>query len=62
MAKKIIWSLTAQNDCKEILSYWIDRNKSLAYSQKLNLLFNDAAKIIANFQKPGSHPGIKNPA
>lgn len=57
MAKKIIWSLTAQIDRKEILSYWIDRNKSSAYSKKLNLLFNDAAKIIAKLPNIGKPSG-----
>ena len=51
MAKKIIWSETAQNDRKEILLYWKNRNKSLVYSMKLNNLFNDAAEIIATFPK-----------
>jgi len=49
MAKKIIWSFTPQIDRKEILLYWKNRNKSLAYCKKLNILFNDAAKIIATF-------------
>ena len=60
MVKKIIWSVTAQNDRKEILSYWIDRNKSSTYSKKLNLLFNDAAKIIAKFPKIGKPSGYRD--
>jgi len=51
MAKKLIWSETAQNDRKEILLYWKNRDKSLVYSRKLNKLFNDAAQIIAAFPK-----------
>src|SRR4051812_15911834 len=60
MAKKIIWSETAQKDRKEILLYWKNRNKSSAYSKKLNLLFNDAADIIASFPKIGKPSGYKD--
>ena len=35
MAKQVIWSLRAQNDKKEILDYWKQRNKSNTYSKKL---------------------------
>ena len=35
--KKIIWSLKAQEDRKQILNYWIKRNKSTNYRIKLNL-------------------------
>ncbi|MBA2328343.1 MAG: type II toxin-antitoxin system RelE/ParE family toxin [Bacteroidota bacterium] len=47
MAKKIIWSLRAVNDRKEILSYWKVRNQSKNYIIKLNLLFKKAIKSIA---------------
>ena len=60
MAKKIIWSATAQNDRKEILAYWRDRNKSLTYCKKLNLLFNDTAKIISKFPKIGRPSGYRD--
>ena len=60
MAKKIIWSETAQNVRKEILLYWKNRNKSLVYSRKLNKLFNDAADIIAAFPKIGKPSGYKD--
>jgi len=49
MAKQIIWSLTAQLDRKEILLYWINRNKSRTYSKKLNKLFIEAIQLIAEF-------------
>ena len=60
MAKKITWSETAQNNRKEILLYWINRNKSLTYSRKLNKLFNDAAEIIATYPKIGKPSGYKD--
>ena len=56
MAKpKVIWSLNAQNDRKEILHYWKQRNKSTAYSKKLQKLFSLAIKQIK------AHPGIGSP-
>jgi toxin YoeB len=52
MAKKLIWSKQALQDRKDILDYWINRNKSKTYSIRLNNLFIDAIKIIAE------HPNI----
>ncbi|MBC7864424.1 MAG: type II toxin-antitoxin system RelE/ParE family toxin [Bacteroidia bacterium] len=52
MAKKITWSVEAQQDRKDILEYWAHRNKSKVYSRKLDKLFREAIKIILN------HPGI----
>jgi len=60
MAKKIIWSDKAQNDRKEILLYWKERNKSSIYSRKLNILIIDATKAIANFPNIGKLTGYKN--
>lgn len=53
MAKKIIWSRRAQNDRKEILSYWLKRNKTNTYSKKLNGLFIEAVKIISDYPDIG---------
>ena len=47
MAKKIIWTVSAQEDRKSILLYWNKRNKSNAYSLKLNKLFIEATEILA---------------
>lgn len=52
MAKKLIWSKQALQDRKDILDYWINRNKSKTYSIRLNHLFIDAIKIITK------HPNI----
>ena len=47
MAKrKVIWSLNAQKDRKEILQYWKQRNKSAAYSKKLRKLFSKAIEQL----------------
>jgi hypothetical protein len=35
MAREIIWTATAKIQRKELLTYWIDRNQSKAYSIKL---------------------------
>ena len=42
MAKRLIWSPVAREIRKEILQYWILRNKSKRYSQKLNILFENS--------------------
>lgn len=49
MAKRLIWSPLARKIRKEILQYWILRNKSKYYSQKLNVLFENSAQQIADF-------------
>jgi len=59
MAKKIIWSLKAQNNRKEIFNYWNHRNQSNLYSLKLNLLFIEAANLIAKFPRIGKPTGYK---
>lgn len=60
MVKQIIWSLRAQDDRKEILSYWNNRNKSNAYSKKLNQLFKEAVKLISEFPQIGRPTDIEN--
>ena len=60
MAKKIVWSAKAQNDRKEILLYWKERNKSILFSKKLNQLFNDATNSISKFPKIGKLTGYKD--
>lgn len=53
MAKNVIWSLRAQDDRKYILSYWIKRNKSKTYAQKLNQQFKEACRLLPAFPKIG---------
>jgi plasmid stabilization system protein ParE len=38
MAKKIVWTVTANAERLQILEYWFRRNKSKTYSIKLNKL------------------------
>ena len=63
MAKKeVIWSLRAHQDRLWILEYWIDRNKSKVYSEKLYELFNSAIDIISVYPeigKPTNKPRVR---
>ncbi len=59
MAKRIIWSFRAQKDRKLILDFWIKKTLSTAYSKKLNGIFIDTIKIIAEFPKIGKESNYK---
>ncbi|MBI3235849.1 MAG: type II toxin-antitoxin system RelE/ParE family toxin, partial [Bacteroidetes bacterium] len=54
MAKKIEWTQTSIQDRLRIYHFWIDHNKSNTYSQKLEILFNEAAKLISEFPEVGT--------
>ncbi len=54
MAKKIEWTLTSIQDRFRIYHFWIDNNKSDAYSNRLEILFNEAAKLISEFPEIGT--------
>ena len=54
MAKKIEWTETSIQDRFKIYQFWIGNNRSDAYSIKLELLFNEAAKLIAEFPEIGT--------
>ena len=60
MAKQIIWSLQAQEDRKQILSYWNNRNQSTTYSKKLHNLFKDALKLVSQFPQIGRQTDKEN--
>lgn len=60
MVKRIIWSRRAQADRKEIFKYWNKRNKSNFYSKKLNGLFKEAVKLIAEYPEIGKPTDDKN--
>lgn len=47
MARKIVWTLTAQKERLEILEYWANRNKSKTFSKKLNKLIISTLKDIS---------------
>jgi len=48
MVKRIIWSLLAQKDRKNILEYWNKRNGTKIYSKKLNALIKEFLNIISS--------------
>lgn len=60
MAKEVIWSELAVADRKNILSYWILRNKSKTYSVKLDFLFREAVLLISEYPFIGKPTDIKN--
>jgi plasmid stabilization system protein ParE len=60
MARRIIWVLQAQKDRKEILAYWKNRNKSAAYSIKLDKLFREALKLTSKYPFIGKPTNKKN--
>ncbi len=53
MARKIVWSDGAKADRKDILLYWINRNKSSIFSRKLNELFKIAIQTIVDYPQIG---------
>jgi toxin YoeB len=54
MAKKVEWSHASVRDRYEIYHFWIEKSKSNVYSQKLEILFNEAAKLISEFPEIGT--------
>jgi len=48
MVKLIIWTARAKQEKKDILKYWLKRNKSNVYPKKLNILLKLEVKSIAN--------------
>lgn len=61
MAKRtIVWTTKANLERKEILNYWIDRNKSKTFSIKLNKLFVSSIKKLSKNPKIGRKTNIKD--
>ena len=54
MARKIEWTQTSIRDRFEIYKFWVEKNKSDSYSKKLEILFNEAAKLISEFLEIGT--------
>ena len=53
MAKRVVWTITAKKARRNILEYWIKRNKSNSYSKKLNQIFIETADLISKHPKIG---------
>ena len=61
MAKrKINWTEKANFERKEILDYWIQKNKSKNYSIKLNQLFIEILKQVAESPTIGRKTEFEN--
>jgi toxin YoeB len=60
MAKRLIWSPRAQNDRKEILKFWREKNKSNTYSKKLDLRFREVINLIKDFPQIGKQTDDSN--
>jgi plasmid stabilization system protein ParE len=58
--KEIRWSLKAIHDKIDILYYWINRNKSKTYSQKLDRLFDKKLKSTAKNPESGKKTDYKS--
>ncbi|TXK52005.1 type II toxin-antitoxin system RelE/ParE family toxin [Pontibacter qinzhouensis] len=58
--KEIRWSLKAIQDKIAILDYWMNRNKSKAYSQKLDRLFDRALNSAARNPASGKKTDYRN--
>jgi plasmid stabilization system protein ParE len=54
MAKKIVWTQTSIRDRFKIYEFWLNKNKSDLYSEKLEKLFTEAAKLLAEFPEIGT--------
>ena len=60
MAKKIRWTTRAIADRTNIYKYWLDKNNSKTYSEKLEYFFNKSAEIISVFPQIGRKTDYRN--
>jgi toxin YoeB len=60
MAKRLIWTLEAQNNRIEIFEYWNNRNKSKTFSRKLNEILREHIHLILNHPEIGILSDIEN--
>lgn len=61
MAKrKIVWTNKANEERREILSYWIERNQSKVFSVKLNRFIIESLKLIAHYPETGRKTNTEN--
>lgn len=60
MLKQIKWSVRDTQDRFVILEYWIERNRSNAYSIKLDLLFKESIDLIAQIPELGKPTDFLN--
>lgn len=53
MAKRIIWTETAQDARRKILEFWIEQNRSKRYSRKLSKQFRARAQYLSRYNYIG---------
>jgi len=54
MAKEIKWTTKSIIDRVNIYKYWLERNQSNSYPEKLEKLFEKSAEIISQFPNIGT--------
>jgi toxin YoeB len=59
VTRKIVWTQKANQERKEILAYWIERNQSKAYSIKLNKLIKESLRLAAQYPNTGKKTTLK---
>jgi len=59
MAKKVRWTTRAIIDRSKIYRYWLKRNQSNIYSEKLEDLFEKLAETISNFPHIGTQTSYR---
>ena len=47
MAKRVVWTLTAKTQRREILAYWIKRNGNKKYSRWISAIIRRRIKYLA---------------
>ena len=60
MAKKIEWTQSAIQDRFNIYHFWTANNNSDTFSKKLEILFNEAAKLISEFPDIGAETELRD--
>ncbi|SDD03222.1 toxin YoeB [Algoriphagus faecimaris] len=60
MAKKVRWTTIAINDRVAIYKYWLLRNQSDHFPEKLEQLFEKSAFLISIFPKIGAQTNYRN--
>jgi addiction module RelE/StbE family toxin len=58
--RKVIWSTLAKLETKEILEYFLHRNKSATYSRKLYQLFQSELRRLSMFPEAGLKTKLTN--
>ncbi len=62
MALQVVWTAPALAQRRAILKYWLKRNGTITYSQKLDLRFRSTLRMIARnplIGRPSSYKGVR---